>query len=258
MINVKPSVGELFESNLVENGRKIRLEIVVRKPQGSGPFPVVIFNHGSTGSGTNKRFRKYTLAPQSISNYFNDRGWMVVFPHRRGRGKSDGLYDEGFELDRSKYSCDPILSLRGVDRALEDIEAVVTHVATMTDVIASKIIVAGVSRGGILAIACAGQSKTRFLGAINLSGGWLGRLCSTYEMVNREVFLRGASFVEPTLWLHGNRDNFYSLAQCKRNYEAFCEAGGKGSFVALPAGHNLIFAPKVWVQHIDEYLSQIA
>ena len=163
-----------------------------------------------------------------------------------------------FELDRSKYSCDPILSLRGVDRALEDIEAVVTHVATMTDVIASKMIVAGVSRGGILAIACAGQSKTRFLGAINLSGGWLGRLCSTYEMVNREVFLRGASFVEPTLWLHGNRDNFYSLAQCKRNYEAFCEAGGKGSFVALPAGHNLIFAPKVWVQHIDEYLSQIA
>ena len=42
MVNVKPSIGELFESNLVEGGRKIRLEIVVRKPQGSGPFPVVI------------------------------------------------------------------------------------------------------------------------------------------------------------------------------------------------------------------------
>lgn len=79
MVNVKPSIGELFESNLVEGGRKIRLEIVVRKPQGSGPFPVVIFNHGSTGSGKNKRFRKYTIAPLTISNYFNDRGWMVVF-----------------------------------------------------------------------------------------------------------------------------------------------------------------------------------
>ena len=257
MVNVKPSIGELFESNLVEGGRKIRLEIVVRKPQGSGPFPVVIFNHGSTGSGKNKRFRKYTIAPLSISNYFNDRGWMVVFPQRRGRGKSDGSYDEGFELDRSKYSCDPALSLPGVDRALEDIEAVTTHLAKRADVVASRMIIAGVSRGGILAIACAGQSRTRFLGAINFSGGWLGRLCSTYEMVNREVFLRGVSFAGPTLWLHGSRDRYYPLTHCRQNYEAFCEAGGKGSFVALPAGHSLIFAPKIWVQHVDEYLSQI-
>jgi dienelactone hydrolase len=257
MVNVKPSAGELFESDLVEGGRKIRFEIVVSKPQGSGPFPVIIFNHGSTGSGENKRFRKYTLAPLSVSNYFNDRGWMVVFPHRRGRGKSDGLYDEGFELDRSKYSCDPALSLPGVDRALEDIEVVTTYLANRADVIASRMIVAGVSRGGILSIDCAGQSETRFLAAINFNGGWLGRLCSTHEMVNREVFLRGATFSGPTLWLHGSRDNFYSLAQCKRNYEAFCEAGGKGCFVSLPAGHSLVFTPKIWVPHVDQFLSQI-
>lgn len=152
MVDVKPRIGELFESNLVEGGRKIRLEIVVRKPEGQGPFPVVIFNHGSTGSGKNKRFRKYALAPVSISNYFNDRGWMVVFPQRRGRGKSDGLYDEGFEPDR-------------------------------TDVVASRMIIAGVSRGGILAITCAGQSRTRFLGAINFSGGWLGRRCRLFGAI---------------------------------------------------------------------------
>ena len=52
------------------------------------------------------------------------RGWAVVMPSRRGRGGSEGEYDEGFAIDRSRgYTCDPPLSIPGADRALRDIEA---------------------------------------------------------------------------------------------------------------------------------------
>ena len=257
MARNRSSIGEFFESGIIENGSKIKLEIVVHKPEGSGPFPVVIFNHGSTGSGKNKSYRGKTIEYPSISRYFNDRGWMVVFPQRRGRGKSEGIYDEGFELDRSKYSCDPALSLPGVDRALEDLGAVTTYLTGRADVVANRMVIAGASRGGILAIACAGQSKARFVGAINFSGGWLGRACSTYEVVNRVTFLRGASFPGLTIWLHGTKDGYYNIAQCRRNYQAFCEAGGKGTFVELPGRHGLLLATAMWGKYVDEYLSLI-
>ncbi len=42
---------------------------------------------------------------------------MVAFPQRRGRGQSDGLYDEGFKPDRSSYSCQEDLTLGGAERA---------------------------------------------------------------------------------------------------------------------------------------------
>ena len=58
-----------------------------------------------------------------LYGFFNKRGWIVAFPQRRGRGKSGGLYDEGFTPDRSEYSCDPEFSLPGLERALTDMDA---------------------------------------------------------------------------------------------------------------------------------------
>jgi hypothetical protein len=47
-------------------------------------------------------------------------------PQRRGRGRSDGLYDEGFSADRRQgYTCDFAKSLSGAERALDDIGAAI-------------------------------------------------------------------------------------------------------------------------------------
>jgi hypothetical protein len=59
-----------------------------------------MFNHGSTGKGTNSALFTETLFDVDLADFLNNRGWIVVFPQRRGRGRSDGLYDEGF----SRYS----------------------------------------------------------------------------------------------------------------------------------------------------------
>ncbi|MBK8741642.1 MAG: hypothetical protein IPM02_19955 [Betaproteobacteria bacterium] len=97
---------------------------MISKPSGTGPFPTVIFNHGSTGRGDNPELFRKSWFSSTISKYFVDKGWMVIFPQRRGRGGSDGLYDEGFEPDRSRYSCQTDLSLAGVARAIADLDAV--------------------------------------------------------------------------------------------------------------------------------------
>lgn len=69
---------------------------------------------------------------------------------KSGRGKSDGTYDEGFEPDRSRYSCAPSYSLPGIERPLKDLDAAVEHLKNRKDVDGKRMIIGGQSRGGIL------------------------------------------------------------------------------------------------------------
>ena len=106
-------------------GRTVRLVVRIFRPDGNGPFPTLIFHHGSTGYGNEPlRFTQF-WQPDTVIRYFVGRGWSVVLPSRRGRGGSEGGYDEGFAPDRRQgYSGDPEHSLPGADRALADIDAI--------------------------------------------------------------------------------------------------------------------------------------
>ena len=111
-----------------------RLEIVAAKPQHQGPYPTVVFNHGSTGVGHNKSLYTRTWCPPVAANYFVERGWMILFPQRRGRGKSGGSYGEGLAPDGSGYSCNVEIALEGFERAVADLDAVVRHLRERSDV----------------------------------------------------------------------------------------------------------------------------
>jgi len=93
---------ELLQTDLIEDDKPIRLEAVIFKPPGAGPFPLAVINHGSTGAGNNPALFTETWFAVRLAEFSNGRGWMVAFPQRRGRGKSDGLYDEGFSAERAK------------------------------------------------------------------------------------------------------------------------------------------------------------
>lgn len=234
----------------------VRLELIVARPQSSGPYPTLIFNHGSTGGG-HASIIKRSQSPSTVQTYFTERGWMVLFPQRRGRGKSGGQYAEGMKVNGTGYSCDAEIAMRGFERALEDLDAVMAHVKTRDDVDANRIAIGGASRGGILSIAYAGLHATTFCGAINFNGGWLGRACPGYETINTHIFKKGASAGIPTLWLHGTKDQYYPVSHCRSNFDSFTSAGGKGTFVAAPGGHGLIFKPLLWKRELDRYLDEI-
>jgi dienelactone hydrolase len=210
----------------------VRLEIAMAKPQHEGPYPTVVFNHGSTGRGQNKTLYARTVCPAIVANYFVERGWMILFPQRRGRGKSGGSYGEGLAPDSSGYSCDVDIATAGFERAVEDVDAVVSHLRGRPDVDQNRLVIAGVSRGGILSIAYTGMRPKTFQGAVNFNGGWLGRGCASHETVNPSLFERGAAAGISTLWLHGSHDQYYRIEHCRRNFERFLAAGGQGKFIA--------------------------
>lgn len=237
----------------------VTLEVVVYRPLATGPFPAVVFHHGSTGNGDDPSLFRETYTSETIARFFTERGWLVAFPQRRGRGASDGLYDEGFTPDRSRYSCLSEPALAGLERALQDADAAMAFLAAHEDVDASSMLSAGTSRGGVLAIAHAGRRTGRFVGVVNFVGGWLGEGCQDSTQVNRTAFQLGAAFAGETLWLYAANDPFYSLAHSRGNFDAFVGAGGRGRFEIFTRapglnGHFLVNDPSLWGDELEAYL----
>lgn len=186
----------------------------------------------------------------------------MAFPQRRGRGRSDGRYDEGFNADRSAYSCEAELALAGFERALQDVDAAVDWVSDRDDVHAGSLLGGGFSRGGILAVAHAGVRPERFVGAVNFVGGWLGEGCGDAAAVNGAGFLLGADFDRPTLWLYAENDSFYSLAHSRGGFDAFLAAGGLGRFLTYTRapglnGHFIVGDVELWGDDLDAYLRTV-
>ncbi|MDI1285534.1 MAG: alpha/beta hydrolase [Reyranella sp.] len=253
---------EFLQTGLVEDGKPVRLEAVVFRPDGPGPFPLAVINHGSTGRGTNETSFTETWSSTLLARFLNDRGWIVAFPQRRGRGKSDGLYDEGFAPNRKAgYSCNAEISLGGADRALADVEAAISVLMQRPDVAKAPILIGGQSRGGVLSIAYAGMHPGQIAGVVNFVGGWLSEGCPGSIAVNRALFERGASFDRPTIWLYGQHDTFYSIPFSRENFAAFENAGGKGQFLEFEApagqGHFVMGRPALWSGPLEDYLKSL-
>jgi pimeloyl-ACP methyl ester carboxylesterase len=248
-----------LDTTLREGGKPVKLEVVIEVPAGQGPFPLLVFNHGSTSTGTEPQRFTVTWWMPSIAHFFVEKGWMVAFPQRRGRGKSDGLYDEGFAPDRTQgYSGDPARSLAGADRALDDLGAAIAALRRRPDVAVGPVLIGGQSRGGVLSVAFAGMHQEQVMGVLNFAGGWAGGWRSTAGEINGTLFRRGGMFPRPTLWLYGRGDSYYSIEHSRSNFEAFMKAGGKGEFVEFDVpdglGHEVIDYPNLWVEPVEKYL----
>ena len=248
---------EMVATDLVESGKQVRLQLLVAKPTTDGPHPVLIFNHGSTGTARSPAMFHRAVKHEALADFFAARGWMTIFPQRRGRGKSEGQYGEGLNPTGVGYSCDAQTSISGAMRALDDLAAIVRHVQARQDVLHSRMLIGGASRGGVLAIAYAGQNPDVFAGVLNFNGGWLGQGCRGYEEVNRHVFQNGAAYPKPTLWMYGKRDNYYPIDHCRSNFQSFVGSGGNGSFHAIQGGHMLVLYPKLWEPALAEFVSRI-
>ncbi len=248
----------------VEDGHPLTLVMVVYKPLSPGPYPTLIFHHGSTGNGDNPALFGQVYSSEAVAQTFADMGWMVLFPQRRGRGGSDGLYDEGFEPDRSRYSCHQELALAGLAHALEDADVIYRHVLTRADVDGAHLMIGGISRGGILAMAHAAQQPGAYRGVVNFVGGWIGEGCMDAVAVNRTTFAAAADGGTPSIWLYGENDPFYSTGHSRANFDAFVAAGGIGMFNLYrrsdPAasGHLIINEPALWQADVVAFVAPAA
>src|SRR5262249_22764018 len=76
------------------NGQALRLEATAFHPDGAGPFPLVVINHGSPRTAADRRAPRWR--PVEQSRWFVSRGYAVIIPMRRGYACSQGDWAEGY------------------------------------------------------------------------------------------------------------------------------------------------------------------
>jgi dienelactone hydrolase len=244
------------------DGERVELGVILYKPAGDGPFPTLIFHHGSTGFFNDPFLVAHPFDPTALVAWFAARGWAVALPSRRGRGGSQGLYDEGVLRGETRgYSADKAVTLAGAERALRDIEAITPVILGLPYVDRTRFAVGGQSRGGILSLAWSGSRPTLPRAVINFVGGWLGGASPVGAAVNQSLMTRGATEMPPLLWLYGNQDPYYPLSASRANFAAFTAAGGKGAFHEFEppqglTGHEIIWAPSLWGDTLEAYLAE--
>jgi dienelactone hydrolase len=237
-------------SSFFGDQKAIKLEATLYKPKGDGPFPLLLFSHGSTG-GVIPATR--TLRPSWLADLALERGFVVLAPMRRGRGASEGSYDES-------YQCDYGVQDAGVRNAIEDTDAALAYARTLPFVDASRVVLAGASRGGILSTIYAMRRPGVALGVVNFVGGWHGAQCHTG--FNSTMFAEaGKAAKTPALWLYAENDRYYLPATVQGYAKAYADAGAKMQLRIFPSegkdGHGFYFRSQEWKKDLGEFLDAL-
>ena len=145
---------------------KVTLHGFLYKPEGNGPFPAILYNHGSE--------RKPGTKPE-LGKFFSAKGYVFFVPHRLGHGRSpndshiDSLYDQGARS---------IVSLH--EFHLGDQLAALSYLKQLSYVDSDRIAVSGCSYGGIqtvLAVESNAEKNLALRVAVNFAGAaqsWRG------------------------------------------------------------------------------------
>nr|WP_308632986.1 CocE/NonD family hydrolase [Massilia norwichensis] len=239
---------------LIPAGRnhQARLETTVFQPNGPGPFPLIIINHGKDPGHPNlqPRDRFYHMAHAFVA-----RGYAVMVPMRQGFANSTGRYRD--------HGCD--MTANGYTQA-EDIRDTLEYARSQKWIDADHIVVAGQSYGGLATIALGTQELPGVRGLINFAGGlrddsngcgWRSALVSAFAEY-------GAQNKLPSLWMYGQNDSLFGPELVARMHDAFEQAGGKAKLVEYAAfkrdSHGMLASRdggKVWLADTMEFLDRI-
>ncbi|HYR35982.1 MAG TPA: alpha/beta fold hydrolase [Burkholderiales bacterium] len=139
----------------------LRIQTYLYRPQGDGPFPVVIYNHGSRDG------RERASVPfEYIGRMLTRVGYVVLVPERRGYGKSDGaIWWQEAGNDGSQI-------VARLQAETDDVLAAVDHLRTLPYADTKRVAIMGWSFGGIVTMFGASRS-TAFRAAVNQAGGAL-------------------------------------------------------------------------------------
>jgi len=239
--------------NLTE-GSPTMLKLVgtLFRPEGDGPFPLLIINHGTPRNGNDRI--STTDVYQAQAQLFAAMGFVVINPIRRGYGQSDGPGNDGMG------TCDdPTYYEAGMGAAF-DINATIAYAKTLPYVDTSRIVLLGKSTGGVAVLALASQNIPGVVGVINFAGGRGSRapnyVCNEDKLM--ASFSRYASTTHvPMLWLYAKNDRFFGPPLAKRLLTAYLDQHVDVRFVQLPwfgsDGHAFFDA----IQNAPEWMKDV-
>jgi dienelactone hydrolase len=149
------------ETVVVPSG-KLQLKGFLWKPNGPGPFPVVLFNHGSGGADADHTAGfPITEAAEKLAPLFLKHGYAFLYLFRCGQGLSadqgpfmqDILQQE--EAARGKEARQHLQFMLAITDHLDDVLAALSFLKTAPAIDAKRIAIVGHSFGGQLTLLAA-------------------------------------------------------------------------------------------------------
>ncbi|ELW9447511.1 prolyl oligopeptidase family serine peptidase [Burkholderia cenocepacia] len=234
------------------DGNSVMLQATLDMPDGPGPFPLAVMNHGANGSVPPPDQPRYHLTFSAY--YFLSRGYAVILPMMRSYAGSQGHL--------AHHGCD--YAATGIEDA-RDIKAVIEYMKVQPKIDASRIVVAGQSFGGWNTLALGTMDVSGVHGLVSFAGGMDESDCffSSRALINAAGEL-GAHSKLPSIWFFGDNDKVFPKNTWHAAYERYVSAGGSAELVAYGAfgadSHNMLGSAEalpLWVPRLDAFLARV-
>jgi len=257
-----------YETIYYKSGN-LNIEAYFYKPQGNGPFPLVIYNHGSRAGS--ERVEK---PMQFIAAILVPQGYAVLVPERRGYGKSDGpTYGEEVGSDRGdlmmkrfhEEAGDMLAGLEYLKRKESETNfGRLKPGPTPIPIDFKRVALMGWSHGGVVSLLAASEQH-EFLALVNQAGGALS--WNSSPTLQRELPAAARKIKVPALCMDAENDATTNAV--KTVGEAIKSSGAWEQTIIYPAftptsnpsniapGH-LIFAQgvSIWQDDLLKFLKQ--
>jgi len=235
----------------------------ILRPEGRGPFGAVILNHGFSASEDDREaesWRAFSI-PAPV---FARRGYVVVMPMRRGFGATGG------ELAEDPGSCWRPHFERGEEAAADDVMAAYDFARSLPYVDPSRMLLAGQSAGGMVALYTAGTRAPQGLVAVLAfaagRGGHPERspgVPCAVEPMARVFESLGTKIHVPVMLEYARNDRYFGPAVTRGWYERFTAAGAQAKYVLQPPygrdGHFLfthLAGIEYWLPSVEDFLGE--
>jgi len=146
---------------------KVHLRAYLWIPRGPGPFPAVLFNHGSGGSTADVTAgMQITEAAEILAPFFVKHGYAFLYPFRRGQGLSadqaPSMQDILLQEERAKgqEARQHLQFTLLTTEQLDDAMAALTFLKATPRIDSHRIAVAGHSFGGQITLLAAERDPT--------------------------------------------------------------------------------------------------
>lgn len=233
-------------------GLQAALETTIFKPNGDGPFPLLVINHGKQPGNPQLQKRDRFIY---MATAFVRRGYAVMVPMRAGFAHSTGQYVD--------YGCN--MTANGYSQASDVLDAI--HYARSQSWIDSdRIIVAGQSYGGLATMALAAQEVPGVRGVLNFAGGLRidGGDCDWQAALIKAFGRYGAASKIASLWMYGANDSYFGPDLVSKMYRAFVRSGGQArlkAFGPFKRDAHVMLASRdgeqVWLPETERFLRGI-
>jgi dienelactone hydrolase len=227
------------------------LEVTLHKPDGEGPFPLAVINHGKANGEPRfqARYRHGTAA-----SYFLQRGYAVLIPMRSGFSKSTGNYIGA--------GCN--IGSNGESQA-EDVKVTLDYITQQSWADKQRIIVLGQSHGGWTTLAFGTFNYPGVKGLVNFAGGLRQEQCPAWQQsLARATGDYGKRTPLPSLWFYGENDSYFNPFTYKAMHEQYTQAGGQARLVEFGVfgtdAHSMFGSRNgiaIWQPEVSRFLAQL-